>query len=155
MAQAVLVTRELENVDYPTCSGCAYGKAHQNPWQGKGVRNRKSLKTATVPEQVVSFDQLVSPTLGFIPTHRGTSTTKWHIGSTVFVDHFSNFTYAHLMIEMNAETTVESKLAFELVCNAHVVRVVHCHADNSLFDTKEFKASVTKDQQTLSFCGVK
>ena len=40
------------------------------------------------------------------------------------------------------------------MCNAHGVRVTHYHADNGLFDTKAFKASVTKAQQTLSFCGV-
>ena len=64
------------------------------------------------------------------------------------MDHFYNFTYAHLMTEMNAETTVEAKLAFERVWNVHGVRVVHYHADNGLFYTKEFKASVAKDQQT-------
>ena len=58
------------------------------------------------------------------------------------------------MTEMNAEATVEAELAFERVCNAHGVIVTHYHADNGLFDTKEFKASVTKAQQTLSFCGV-
>ena len=56
------------------------------------------------------------------------------------------------MTEMTTETMVKSKLAFERVCNACVVRVVHYHAKNGLFDTKEFKASVSKAQQTLSFC---
>ena len=102
-----------------------------------------------MPVQVVSIDQLVIPKLGFIPTHCGTPTTKRYIGDTVFVDHFSNFTYAHLMTEMNAETRVEDKLSFERVCNAHGIQVVHYHADTGLFGTKAFKASVTKDQQTL------
>ena len=102
----------------------------------------------------MSVDQLVSSTLGFVPTHRGTPTTKRYIGATIFVDHFSNFTYAHLMTEINVEATVEAKLAFERVCNAHGVRVTHYHADNGLFETKAFKASVTKAQQTLSFCAV-
>ena len=84
----------------------------------------------------------------------GTPTTKRYIGATVFVDHFSNFTYAHLMKEMNAKATVEAKLAFERVCNDHGVRVTHYHADNGLFDTRVFKASVTKAQQTLLFCRV-
>ena len=127
------------------CPGCAYVKAHLKPWQRKGVRNCKRLKIATVTGQVVSVDQLVSPTPGFVPTHRGTTTTKRYIGDNVFVDHFSNFTYAHLMMEMNAETTVETKLAFEQVFNAHGVQVTHYHEDNGLFDTKAFKASVTKE----------
>ena len=134
-----MIPRDLANVDSPTCPGCAYGKAHRKPWRRKGVRNRKSLKIATVPGQVVSVDQLVSLTQGFVTTHRGTTTTKRYTGATVFVDHFSNFTHAHLMTEMNAETTVEAKLAFERVCNAHGVLVVHYHTDNGLFDAKEFK----------------
>ena len=83
MARAGLISRELANVDSPTCPGCAYSKAHRNPWRQKGVRNHKSLKIATVPGQVVSVDQLVSPTLGFNPTQRGTPTTKSYIGATV------------------------------------------------------------------------
>ena len=102
----------------------------------------------------MSVDQLVSPTPGFVPTCCGTTTTKRYIGATVFVDHLSNFTYARLMTEMNAEATVEAKLAFERVCNAHGVQVTHYHAENGLFDSKVFKAYVTKAQQTLSFCGV-
>ena len=102
----------------------------------------------------MSVDKLVSPTLGFVPTHRGTPTTKSYIGATLFVDHFSNFTYADFMTEMNSEATVEAKLAFERVCNAHGVRVTHYHAENGLFDTKAFNASITKSQQTLLFCRV-
>ena len=115
MARAGLIPRELSNVDSPTCTGCEYGKAHCKPCRRKGVRNRKSLKIATVPGQVVRVDQLVIPTPVLVPMHRGTTTTKRYIGATIFVDHFYNFTYAHLMTEMNAETTVEAKLAFERV----------------------------------------
>ena len=107
-----------------------------------------------MPIQVVSVDQLFIPTPGLVSTHRGTPTTKRYIGVTVFVDHFSNFTYAHLMTEINSETTVEAKLTFEQVCNAHGVRVVHYHTDNGLFYTKVFKLSITKAKQNLSFCGV-
>ena len=58
------------------------------------------------------------------------------------------------MTEINSETTVEAKLTFEQVCNAHGVRVVHYHTDNGLFYTKVFKLSITKAKQNLSFCGV-
>ena len=58
------------------------------------------------------------------------------------------------MTALNGETNVEAKLEFERVCNGHGVHILHYHADNGLFDTKAFKGSVTKSQQTLSFCGV-
>ena len=49
MTQGVLISRDLENVDSPTCPGCSYGKSHRKPWQQKGVRIHKSLNIATVP----------------------------------------------------------------------------------------------------------
>lgn len=154
MARAGLIPRELANIEPPTCPGCAYGKAHRRPWRHKGTRNRKSIKPATSPGQVISIDQLVSPTEGFVPTHRGTPTTQRYIGATVFVDHFSDYTYVHLMTKMDAEATVEAKLAFERIAASHGVVVKHYHADNGLFDTKVFKTAVQRSQQTLSFCGV-
>lgn len=155
LARAGIIPSELKDVDPPICPGCAYGKAHRKPWRGKGKKNRRRIKPATAPGQVVSVDQLVSPTPGFVPTQRGIPTTKRYTGATVFVDHFSDFTYVHLMMgQMDAESTVEAKLAFERVCHAYGVQVKHYHADNGLFDTKLFKSSIVKAQQTLSFCGV-
>eukprot|EP00980_Cylindrotheca_fusiformis_P016665 scaffold5012_cov160-Cylindrotheca_fusiformis.AAC.2 len=73
MAKAGYIPSELANVDPPKCPGCAYGKAHRIPWRHKGAakKNRKTPKVATSPGQVISVDQLVSPTAGFVPTHRG------------------------------------------------------------------------------------
>ena len=58
------------------------------------------------------------------------------------------------MTEMNATTTVEAKDAFERLMHSHDAKVKHYHADNSLFDTKHFKDSISIAKQTLSFCGV-
>ena len=67
----------------------------------KGVKNNKNLNTETVPGQVVSIDQLVRPTPGFIPTHRGIPKTHSYVVVTVFVYHFSEFTYIHLMEKLD------------------------------------------------------
>ena len=154
MARAGLIPRDLATVDPPTCPGCAYGKAHKKPWRSKGIRNRKSIRKATAPGDVVSVDQLVSPTPGFVPTHRGRPTVKRYTAATIFVDHYSDFTYVHLMTTNNAETTVAAKQAFEHVAASHGVCIRHYHADNGLFDTKAFRQSIHRAHQTLSFCGV-
>jgi hypothetical protein len=70
------------------------------------------------------------------------------------VDHFSDFTYVHLMTKLDAASTVKAKLAFKRIANSHSVAIKHYHADNGLFDTKAFKKSVSEAGQTLSFCGV-
>ena len=123
-------------------------------WRYKGVKNKKEIRQASKPGEVVSVDQLISPTPGFVPIHRGKPTTARYNGVTVFVDHYSELSYIHLMKELNAETTVEAKLAFERFANSHKVKIQHYHADNGLFDTKVFKGTINKAHQTLSFCGV-
>mmetsp|Transcript_15936 Transcript_15936/g.23133 ORF Transcript_15936/g.23133 Transcript_15936/m.23133 type:complete len:133 (+) Transcript_15936:837-1235(+) len=55
---------------------------------------------------------------------------------------------------MTAETTVEAKLAFERICSSYGTTIQHYHADNGLFDTKLFRSSIEKANQSLSFCGV-
>ena len=154
MAKAGLIPRELASIEPPTCPGCAYGKAHRRPWRYKGSKNIRPIRPATAPGQVVSTDQIISPTEGFVPTHRGTPTIQRYHGATVFVDHFSDFTYVHLMTKMDAEATVEAKLTFERLAASHGVTIRHYHADNGLFDSKLFKESIQKSHQTLSFCGV-
>jgi hypothetical protein len=147
LAKAGIIAKELANVDPPTCLGCAYGKAHRRPWRHKGSKSRKHLKVATTAGQVVSIDQLVSPTPGFFPTHHGTPAVKRYIGATVFTNHFSDFTYVHLMTEMNAEATAKAKLAFERVAASYSATVHHYHADNDLFETKVLKASVSMQEK--------
>ena len=90
----------------------------------------------------------------FVLIHRGLPTIKQYIGATVFVDHYSDYTYIHLMTEMTAKATVEAKDAFERLAASHNVRIRHYHCDNGLFDTKSFKESIITARQTISFCGV-
>lgn len=154
MAKAGLVPRELANVPPPICPGCAYGKAHRKPWRSKGAQNKRSIRTALSPGEVLSINQLVSPTPGFVPTHQGRPTTARYNGATVFIDHFSDFVYVCLMSKMDADSTVHAKAAFERVSAAHGITVKHYHADNGLFDTKALHHSIQNSNQTISFCGV-
>ena len=154
MAKVGLIPKELADVDPPMCPGCAYGKAHRKQWRYKGIQNLKKIRQATYAGEVVSIDQLQSPTPGFVPIHRGKPTNQRYIGATVFVDHFSDLTYVHLMTELTAQSTVEAKLAFERYAKNHKVIIKHYHSDNGLFDTKAFKESIRLCNQTLSFCGV-
>ena len=153
MAYARLIPRELANVEPPKCPGCTYGTQHRKPWRSRG--KQRKIKVATRPGEVVSVDQLVSPTPGFVPTHRGRPTLQRYKAATVFVDHFSDYTYVVLMIgDPTAKTTVDAKLEFERVMAQHGVKVRHYHCDNGLFDTKDFKAAVSGAGQSISFCGV-
>ena len=154
LAKCGLISRDLHNIKPHTCPGCAYGRQHRKPTRHKGRKNKRKIIPSTFAGHCVSVDQLVSPTPGFVPIHRGLPTLKRYIGATIFVDHFSDFTYCHLMTEMNAKSTVAAKEAFERISESHGVKVRHYHCDNGLFDTIKFKASLQKAHQSITFCGV-
>ena len=69
LARAGIIPRYLADVDPPTCPGCAYGKAIRKQTRYKGVKNQRKIRIANAPGAVVSMDQLVSPTPGFVPIH--------------------------------------------------------------------------------------
>ena len=58
------------------------------------------------------------------------------------MDHFSDFTYAHLMTTLDAKLTTEAKEALERLSLSHGVKVQHSHANNDIFNARVFKASV-------------
>ena len=60
-----------------------------------------------------STDQMVSPNGGLIPQVRGKLMKVKYYGATVFVDHFSDFTYVHLMKDATGESILEAKNAYE------------------------------------------
>lgn len=138
----------------PTCSACRLGKATKVPWKGKGKASKNKIKEVTAPGQCVSVDQLESTTPGFIAQLRGWLTKARYRYATVFVDHFSDLTYVHFHQRITADETVKAKTAFEAYAAHHGVKVLHYHADNGRFADKEFLASIVRERQTISFCGV-
>ena len=72
----------------------------------------------------------------------------------MFVNHYSDFTYVHLISKLDAEVTVEAKLSFENICDSYVVKSFQYHADIGIFDTKKIKEVCNVAKQTLNLCGV-
>ena len=154
MARCGLIPKDLHHVTPSVYPGCAYVKVHRRPTCFKGHKNNRQIKPVDHPGLCVSVDQLVSPTPGFVPTHRGHPTTQRYQGATVFIDHYSDFIYVHLMTTMDAESTVVAKESLELIAHSYNVPICHYHCDNGLFDAAAFKLSIVKAKQSISFCGV-
>ena len=70
-------------------------------------------RAATEPGQIVSVDQLESPTPGFIAQLKGTLTKQHYIYATVFVDQYSRLSYVHLQRTITSDKTVQAKIAFK------------------------------------------
>ena len=83
-----LLPKKVLKSNIPICPACQYGKMHCKPWRTKG-NHLKASRVATEPGQIVSVDQLESPTPGFIAQLKSIL-TKQHIKyATVFVDQYS------------------------------------------------------------------
>ena len=78
----------------------------------------------------------MSPTPEFVPTHRGIPTVQQYLGATFFVDHFSDYTYIHLMIKIDGPANVEATLTFERIFSQNNLSVMHYHCDNGLLVIK-------------------
>ena len=153
MAKMGLLPRKLATCNVPICTACAFGKATRRPWRNKPSATKKS-RTITRPGRVVSVDQLVSPTPGYIAQLRGTPTRRRYKAATIFVDHASGAGYVHIQRSTSADETIEAKRRFEAWADTHGVSVSHYHADNGIFADNKFRKAVRDDNQTISFCGV-
>jgi hypothetical protein len=89
------------------------------------------------PGDIVSVDQLISSTPGLIAClHGGRPTNEWYLGSTMFVDHASDFSYIfHHTAALNSIQTVHAKQAFEAEARHYGIMITHYHADNGLICT--------------------
>ena len=155
LARMRILPGRLASCQVPICTGCMYGKATRRPWRTKSPNNGVgTARTITRPGDCVSIDQLESATPGLIAQLKGKPTVKRYRVATVFVDHYSRVSYAHLQVSTSAEETVLAKEAFERFASGHGVQIRHYHADNGRFAENLFREAVRIKSQTLSFCGV-
>jgi transposase InsO family protein len=156
MAKAGIIPRRLARCPIPVCSSCLYGKATKRPWRGKSTKKSVSdVLPITRPGQVVSVDQLVSPTPpGLIAQMSGFLTNKRYCYATVFADNFSSLSFMWLQKTATATETIEAKKAFEAYATTHGVPVLHYHADNGIFNAYGWRAACAEKGQGLSFAGV-
>jgi transposase InsO family protein len=140
----------------PLCSDCIASRMCRKQWRQKQEKEREiKPRTKLLPGDVVSVDQLVSSTPGLVACiHGGYTTNEKYMGSTVFVDQASDFSYIYHHTSLNSTQTVQAKQAFEAEAKRYGVTIKHHHADNGLFRTKPIEQDMDKKGQTLSFVGV-
>jgi len=146
--------KALKDCRVPLCPSCAFGKSTRRAWRTRAPNNEISVRTITRPGDCVSVDQLESTTPGFIGQLKGILTTQRYKVMTVFVDHYSDYSYVYAQKTTSAEETIEAKRAFERFSASHGVTIRHYHADNGRFAEKRFVNEVTSSGQTITYCGV-
>ena len=153
MAKQGLLPKKILKANVPICPACQYGKMHRKPWRMKGKPSNPS-RVATEPGQIVSVDQLESPTPGFIAQLKGTLTKQCYKYATVFVDQYSRLSYVHLQRTITSDETVQAKIAFERYSKEKGVHIQHYHADNGRVADKGFINNCQLNNQCLTYCGV-
>ena len=140
----------------PVCASCMFGQAHRKPWRTKAKSSKKKIRRDddTAPGKGTSTNQLVSNQPGLVPQVSGRLTSARIVGATVYVDHFSDYTYVYLMRSLSSEETLASKHGYEREAAKHDGNVRRYHADNGRFGDKSFRDKCHKAGQELSFCGV-
>ena len=153
MAKQGLLPKKILKANIPICPACQYGKMHRKPWRTKGKPSNPS-KVATEPGQIVSVDQLESPTPGFIAQLKGTLTKQCYKYATVFVDQYSRLSYVYLQGTIMSNETVQAKIAYERYSQERGVHIHHYHANNGRFADKGFVNNCQLNNQCLTYCGV-
>ena len=153
MAKIGILPSALAKCHPPVCSACMYAKATRKPWRSKPTKNHKR-NTPLKPGEVVSVDQLVSPTPGLIAQMTGFLTTKRYKYATVFVDQATKFSYVHLQKTASAEETIQGKKAWEKLCEGYGIKVKAYHADNGVFKAHAWMEEVRRSGQNMTFAGV-
>jgi hypothetical protein len=156
LAEIGALPRKIIHCRPPKCAACMYAKATKRPWRYSSTEGPQPVqpRTATAPGECVSIDQLESSMPGLIAQLKGTPTKARYTCATVFVDHYSRWSYVHFQKTTSGAETVEAKRAFERLAASHNVRIRHYHADNGRFAENLFMQEIIRCGQTISFCGV-
>ena len=153
LAEQGAIPKHLAKCDIPVCSSCMYSKMSKRPWRNKTRQDFKA-KTPVDPGEVVSVDQMVSPTAGFIAQMTGILTKQRYKYATVYVDQATRFGYVHLQKTGSVGETLEGKKAFEILAQDSGISVKGYHADNGIFRANAWVNSCNAASQRLTFAGV-
>ncbi len=154
-AKQGIIPRRLAKCRIPTCLACLYSKATKRPWRNKPrTRSDDDETQPTKPGEVVSVDQLVSPTPGLIAQMNGFLTTKRYRYATVYVDQYSRLGFIYLQKTATAEETVEGKRVFKAYASRHGVKIRNYHADNGIFKAYKWMDACKIDGQGMTFAAV-
>ena len=139
----------------PICASCIFSSMKRKAWKRNHERSTTVRKLEhNRPGKGTSVDQLISAQPGLVPRISGRHTRQRIQAATVFLDHYSDFSYTHLCTSTSQEETLEAKAAYEKLAASHGVTVKHYHADNGRFAEKGFRDVVHASNQTISFCAV-
>ena len=153
LAEKGVILAKFGKMSFPLCPWCIFGTQHKKPWRSSKMRVQIRRDDETAPGMCTSTDQLISAQGGLIPQRTRKLMSARYVGA-IFVDHFSDYVYVHLMKEFTAEATLEAKNAWERLAGTHAVRIRRYRADNGRYNDALFLQDIKDNGQLITFCGV-
>ena len=142
------------NCKPPACPACIFATQHRTPWRTKGKLHHIRRENDTQPGDCTSTDQMESSVLGLVQQATGTLTRRRIVGATIFVDHATDYTYAHLMEDLTLNATLVAKEAYERLAATFGVTIKGYHSDNGRYADTGWKEACESLLQKFSFSGV-
>jgi hypothetical protein len=149
LAKQGKIPKRLVECSHVKCPACIFAKQTKWAWRTKGKRKSIRRKEHNVPGAYTSVDQMESSTPGLVMQSTGKLTRARHKGAQVFIDHYSNWTYVHLMQDFTLQSTLEAKLAYERAALTYGVKVQGYRADNGRFADLGWKEACQNEQHIL------
>jgi hypothetical protein len=144
----------------PQCLACVMAKAQRRNTEAtqskpNPVKADALTRGNLAPGEAISIDHYESSVRGRLPNTQGREGEhRQYCGGTIFVDHASRFVAVHHQVSLDAAETLLSKRAFELDARRCGVEISTYHADNNVFDSKQFTAELQARGQYADFSGV-
>ncbi|KAL7562425.1 hypothetical protein ACA910_020567 [Epithemia clementina (nom. ined.)] len=154
MAKQGVIPPRLAKCPVPVCSACQYAKATKRQWRSKTIRDQDTAKPPSRQGQVVSVDQLVSPTPGLIAQMTGFITKQRYQYATVYIDQATSLGFVYLQKTASADETLQGKRIFEWYAQNQGITIQAFHADNGIFKAKTWVLACEQQQQQLTFAAV-
>jgi hypothetical protein len=154
MAKQRILPFRLSKCPIPVCTACLYGKATKRKWRSKHADNLKESYVPTKPGEVISIDQMISPTAGLVAQNTGILTKARYKVATVFIDHATDYSYVAIQKSTAADETLKAKMLFERNADDQGIKIEAYHSDNGIFKSKAWQDNCAMNGQGLTFAGV-
>jgi hypothetical protein len=99
--------KSLAQQKSPKCQAYMYGKATRIPWRVK--RSQRGIKSTTQPGECISVDQMEPSCPVLNAQLKGIPTLQRYKHVTVFVDHYTRYTYVYMQQSTSSKETLMAK----------------------------------------------
>jgi hypothetical protein len=139
MAKQLIIPYKLSKCPIPICTACLYGKATKRKWRQKHYDNEKVAYVPTQPGEIVSIDQMISPTAGLVAQNTGILTKDRYKVASVFIDQATDFSYVAIQKTLLAIETIKAKMMFERAATNQGIHIEAYHSDNGIFKSNAWQ----------------